>query len=106
MEIVKELTFAEEIEHRAGEPIISVVIGGEAGPWASSGPESQVLPWGIGRKELDYIYDGGYAGDGCHNVVAWSENWVLFVGYYDGSCWVARVPRNPRPYNPSAIGGG
>lgn len=57
-------------------------------------------------KELDKKFDEGYGiEEGC-SFTAWSNQWVYFPACYDGSEWVACVPRNPSEYKTSHIGGG
>lgn len=102
-------SFARDIEHAAGEPVLSVVVG--EGGWGTRDakgplPCNVVLPWAEARAALDYEYDDGYGSAECHAITAWTENYVVFVSTYDGSTAVCRVPRNPVDHEPDMPGGG
>ena len=107
--------FVQEIEEVMVEPIISVVISEEeysyrfdedSGRHINEGHLNRFLPWLLGRLLLDYEYDDGYGGVDCHAVTVWSENWVGFVGCYDGASWVTKVPRHPVDHRAKTVGGG
>ena len=103
-------TFAEDFEACAGEPILMAQISGHTPfHWSDeqkSGIPEGVCDWASARGLLDYNHDRGYGSEDCHEVTAWSKNWVLFVACYDGSTWVTKVPRNPTDHTPRWIGGG
>ena len=106
-------TLAEEIEECAEEKILSAClsqIGGISDPNTSytlaSGATVRpktALDWGDAKRLLNYHVEWDVY---CDEVTAWSENWVVFVGTYDGRCWVTRVPRNPTDHSPHHVGGG
>lgn len=56
---------------------------------------------------LDREFDAGYGGTQAEPFVAWSANWVYFAATYDGSEWLAQVPRHPTSdFAPEHVGGG
>jgi hypothetical protein len=112
-----ERTLAEEIEECAGEKILSACllrVGSISDPRVSYTRASGVTirpgaahDWGDVRDMLDYHGRPWHEwGADCDEVTAWSENWVLFIGAYDGRYWVTRVPRNPTDHSPHHVGGG
>ena len=104
-------TLAEEIEECAEEKILSAClsrVGSISDPNISytlaSGTTVRpkaVLDWGDVRVLLNYHIEWPDCPD---EVTAWSENWVLFIGAYDGHYWVTRVPRNPTDHSPHHVG--
>lgn len=55
---------------------------------------------------LDAPFDTGYGGpEGCHFTV-WTGTRVYFPACYDGSEWVASVPRFPNGEAVAHVGGG
>ncbi len=114
------MTFADEIERKAGEPIEAIVIGPFG--WGSMGDEpgygekdvrESVLPnrgivqnWADVRRMLDYDYGREFGAPGCDAIWAYTKRKVLFVSEYDGSTTIVAVPRNPEPGVPSMPGGG
>lgn len=122
------MSFATDIESAAqGEEIIGIVVGTFGGStWNSNEADEEQYAWGRNdtqvpvpaemkgrilkwdeiREYLDYNYDGGFGTEECHPITAWTENWVIVVGCYDGSTWVTNVPRNPRDHATQMIGGG
>lgn len=58
------------------------------------------------KEILDYEFDDGYGGTEGPSFTAWSENYVYFPACYDGSEWIATVPRNPINIATEHIGGG
>lgn len=91
------MTVAEMIEREAkGEEIDSVCfsVGDREGAFI-------FLPWETARSRLTYDYDLR-----CPPFIAWTSNFVLFVGCYEGVRWIEKVPRNPMLYEPIAVGGG
>ena len=59
----------------------------------------------LSEKGLDTRFDDGYGGSKGVPFTAWSNNWVYFPAVYDGSEWVAWVPRNPCDKKTNHIGG-
>lgn len=56
--------------------------------------------------QMDTEFDSGYGGEeGCAFTV-WTVHNVYFPACYDGSEWVASVPRNPNGKATGHIGGG
>lgn len=108
------LNFAAQIDAlTATDPILAIVIGSRWGdkdePDAKCIADSHLnvpLTWDIARPLLDYTYDPGYGGTEAHPIVAWTEHVVIFSCQYDGSEWLAAVPRNPTPWIPRHHGGG
>ena len=101
-------TFAEEIEAEAGGPIVGVVVAMSRhfNPYEEGARDPQpVYSWQEVRPLLDYEYDHGFGGTDCHAITAWTADKVLFVVEYDGSTWVASVPRNPITHVPAMFGG-
>lgn len=104
--------FKADIERAArAEPIEGIVISAERGWGHEPNPVPAdkadiVLRWAEAAPLLDYEYDPGYGGEDCHAIYAWTPSRVLFVGTYDGSTWVASVPRNPAAGRPDSVGGG
>lgn len=107
-------TFAENLEHAAGDEAIECIVIGAYG-WNGFKddddvrvPESQrnvVLPWSEARPLLMYEHDTGYGAPECNAVTAWTATRVLFVVQYDGSTSVHSVPRNPEAHTPIMPGG-
>ena len=56
-------------------------------------------------EELDEPFDKGWGGANGKPFTAWSEDYVYFPATYDGSEWVARVPRNPCDTPTEHVGG-
>jgi len=48
---------------------------------------------------FDYEYDDGYGGQECHNIYIFTKKEVLYIHEYDGSTYIASVPRNPEDYS-------
>ncbi len=104
-------TFAAEIEECANEPILSVVIsarkdGDDWHHWDEGEPPTyanKMIDWQTARPILDYHYDDGYGGQGCHSIYAWTEHWIVVVREYDGSTTLARIPRNPIDCVPQSL---
>lgn len=67
------------------------------------GPIVAIAPPGI---DLDKKFDGGYGGPKGEPVLIWTERYVYFPVQYDGSEWLGRAPRNPRPEPQGHHGGG
>ena len=54
---------------------------------------------------FDREFDGGYGGsEGCQ-FTAWGRKYIYFPAVYDGSEWIAFVPRNPCLHATEHIGG-
>lgn len=100
-------------EALGGEKVAALVIGQYPGfdddEALSRSPKELlgvVLPWTPEIERLfDYEYDDGFGGHECHPVIIWTATRVIISGCYDGSTWLTSVPRNPKPYMPSFIGG-
>lgn len=58
------------------------------------------------EDELNVEFDAGYGGTEGKPFAAYSEKYVYFPGCYDGSEWIAWVPRNPTGKAIEHIGGG
>jgi len=112
--------FKEDILKAAkGEPIQAVVIGERFKTFRREVHElpedptddltyfpNSVMPWWEAEEILDYSYDDDYGAPDCHAITAWTPSRVLFICTYDGSTWVASVPRNPTDHSPILHGGG
>ena len=59
----------------------------------------------LSEEELDTRFDDGFGGSEGISFTAWSDDWVYFPAVYDGSEWVAWVPRNPCDKKTDHIGG-
>lgn len=100
----------------ANEPILAVVIGRRADLWHEDPvipndpvqPKDmhRVLTWEQASPLLEREFDDGYGGVECNRVYAWTATRTLFVACYDGSSWIASVPRNPSDCEPQCVGGG
>ena len=56
-------------------------------------------------EQLDTPFDHGWGGtEGC-SFTLWTKTRVFFPACYDGSEWVASVPRNPNGQATSHVGG-
>ena len=93
-----------------GEKILGVVIGIKG--WYEdeysedkNTPKGTLLNWEEATKYIDYDFDAGYGGVGCHSILAWTKSWVITVGQYDGATWPYRLPRNPINIMPNMEGG-
>jgi hypothetical protein len=59
----------------------------------------------IDHPVFDREFNGGYGcSNGCH-FTAWGGKYVYFPAVYDGSEWIAFVPRNPCLQATSHVGG-
>lgn len=59
----------------------------------------------LSEQQLDNEFDDGFGHlEGCAFTV-WTKNHVYFPAVYDGSEWVACVPRNPNGVATSHVGG-
>lgn len=56
-------------------------------------------------EELDRPFDGGYGSTEGAEFTAWTKNRVYFPATYDGSEWIASVPRNPCDESTPHVGG-
>ncbi len=95
------MSFEEDIEKAAASEILAIVVAEQGDNYIL---EQHVIPkeltntvqsWDTMRRYLDYEYDAGYGGAGCHAIYAWTEDAVITVHEYDGSTWVGSTPRNP-----------
>ncbi len=75
---------------------------------AKSAKNDTILQCTLTESELDIEFSTDGGGEEGIPFFAWSKDWVYFAACYDGSEWVARVPRNPETPNhaPYHIGGG
>lgn len=105
--------FKADIEEELnGEPVEGIVVGRIYGWYDGSEEEEKGFPstlrdtlqsWDVVAPLLDYEYDSGYGGQECHSIWLWTPTRVLFVHEYDGSTYVASVPRHPTAGQPEAI---
>jgi len=101
------------LDEADGEEIIGIVIG-EMG-WGDCGsdgipnydqiPKGKLLAWEEAAPWLDYEFYNGYGAPGCQAIWAWTENWVIAIGQYDGSTWPYKIPRHPIDVMPDMEGG-
>lgn len=96
------MTFADDIERAAAEPIEAIVIGEYAPGWGfdeaphpTAVRRGEVLSWDEARPMLDYDYSRDYGSPECDAVFVWTRSRVLFVSQYDGSTRVEFIPRHP-----------
>ena len=60
----------------------------------------------LDAQELAKEFDNGYGGTEGAEFTLWTKHYVYFPACYDGSEWVASVPRNPNGHKTAHIGGG
>jgi len=107
------MTFADEIEKEAGEPIIAIVMDGHHNGTFISSPirhipeklAGTVMEWKDARQYLEYEYDSSYGSVECSAITAWTENKVIVVVEYDGASWLQATQRNPVDHDPDTFGG-
>jgi hypothetical protein len=58
------------------------------------------------KKELDTEFDPGWGGTDGAPFTLWTAKRVYFPACYDGSEWVASVPRHPNGQKTHHVGGG
>lgn len=58
------------------------------------------------EEELDVVFYDGFGVAEGKPFTAWTERRVYFPAMYDGSVWVASVPRNPCDEATEHVGGG
>ena len=95
------------------EHVIGVVLGHGDGSYGevshipnySSMPFGKLLSWDEALKWIDYDYYGGFGTGGCQCFYMWTEQSVLLVEGYDGTCHIVKIPRNPIDVLPVFIGG-
>ena len=97
------ISFAKDLEEVACEAIHFCVIGDGSPRDIPKEKKGKVLPWSDAFGLLDYAYDDGYGGADCHAVYCYTQNYIVFVGEYDGSTWPERIPRSPMECTPSMI---
>jgi hypothetical protein len=68
---------------------------GQVDRWDSEQLPVQVYEWPPPNEVLDREFDPGYGGEEAQPIYAWSENWIWFLGCYDGSEWLQILPRHP-----------
>lgn len=59
----------------------------------------------LSNDKLHESFNNGFGAIEGRPFTAWTKHWVYFPACYDGSEWVASVPRNPVSYATSHIGG-
>ncbi len=106
------------LEATGGEAIEAVVIGVcekyDNDPYAYTAdidtiPQSvknKVMSWIDAEKYLNYEYNAGFGGLGCHAIYVWTPQRIIFVSTYDGATKVCSVPRHPVDGEPIMPGGG
>ena len=52
---------------------------------------------------LNYIYSDGFGSMDCHDITAWSDDYVYYIHEYDGSTTVCRLPKRPTKLNLSTL---
>lgn len=58
------------------------------------------------KELINYDFDSGYGGVEGFSFTAWTKDRIYFPAQYDGSEWIASVPRNPCDEVTYHIGGG
>jgi hypothetical protein len=95
-----------------GEEIEAVVIGLMGGQSyyedriGKDWPKGKMLSWEEAAPLLDYTFDDGIGGNGCHAVYAWTANKVIAIAKYDGSTWAFSIPSHPIDCMPELHGDG
>ncbi len=56
-----------------------------------------------GDEWLDYEFNSGLGGEESAPFWLWTQSYVYFEGSYDGSQWVAWVPRHPCEGKPESV---
>jgi len=97
--------FLQDILEEAGdEAIEAIVIGefhkGRGGRFPDGLPFNVTLSVEEAKVWLDYDYYGGYGGEECHPIYAWTKTRVLAVSAYDGATCVTSIPRHPQMCQP------
>jgi len=93
-----------------GEEIEAISLGDLGDSWSDGTQpiqfyEGEKIKEGL--KKLDFEFDSGFGGQEGYCVYVWSKSWIIVKGYYDGSEWYERIPRNPdKNIRPESIGGG
>jgi len=59
----------------------------------------------VDHPVFDREFDGGWGSSGGCAFTAWGGKYVYFPAVYDGSEWIAFVPRNPCLQATSHVGG-
>ena len=44
---------------------------------------------------MNYEHNSSWGSQECHNIVAWTPNYVIYIHEYDGSTRLEHQPRNP-----------
>lgn len=102
-------TWREMIEVEArdtGDDIAGLVVYPETVLWPIGYYDDEPLEGATQQPTLDVQFDNGYGLIDGPNFTAWSERRVYFPVDYDGSEWVASVPRNPAEVATKHVGGG
>lgn len=106
------MTFADDLEAVAAEPIEAIVIGDMG--WTEYNEENKsdvshvrykLISWPQARPLLEYEYDSDYGAPDCHAITIWTANYIVFVSQYDGATAIERLPRNPIQHTPIMSGG-
>ena len=102
--------YIKDFESSIHETVIAVIVGYEH-EWSREFPDgfmllnenntNKVISRDEAMRVLDVNYDAGYGGADCPPVYAYTDNWVMVIGEYDGSTSWACIPRNPIECFPS-----
>lgn len=55
----------------------------------------KLFPWDEVQKLIDYEYNAGFGGAGCHPIYLWTPTRILYIHEYDGSTSLSTIPRHP-----------
>lgn len=89
----------------AYDELLAVMESGET-PQKVAFDAKTLVPWkdAIDRLREMTIYNNLHTGPNCPAIYVWSNKRVFFVSEYDGSTWLAWVPRRPVAIEPSYCG--
>lgn len=98
----------ELLELAGGEEILSISLG-EKG-WAFNDAPLRFYPKAKVPQALELLgfeFNDDFGVQEGYSLYAWTRNWIILKGTYDGSEWYERIPRNPnKEIKPQTIGGG
>ena len=94
--------FLQDILEEAGDEAIEAIVIGEfrGNRFSDKIPLNVTLSMEDAKGWLDYDYYGGYGGEECHPIYAWTKTRVLSVSAYDGATCVTSIPRHPQMCQP------
>lgn len=99
--------FKAEIMRVAGQPIEAIVVGPfdqwddtEPPRWVPPELQNKLLSWEQAAPFLDKPWCAGFGGADCPPIMAWTKDYIVLVGEYDGATGVDRYPRNPVAHEP------